>query len=151
TIAATISARRGDTRPITGRASNGWRLVALATAATTAAATATAPATAAWGALARLTDGQRATTERLAVERVHCRLRLGIGCHLDECEAARPPGLPIGHDLHFLHLPAVLLEEGSQLRLLALVREVPYVQSLSHSISARATRRNPVRHHRRVS
>jgi hypothetical protein len=115
-------------------------LVALATAA--AAATAATAAATTRGALARLTDGERTTPERLAVERVDRRLRLRVGRHLDEGEAARPPGLPIGHDLHFLYLPTILFEECPQLCLFALVREVPYVQSLSHSISARATRRN---------
>src|SRR5262249_27463032 len=50
-------------------------------------------------------------------------------------EAPWPAGLPVGHDLHLLHLTAVLLEEGTQLVLFALVWEVAHVQSLSHSNS----------------
>src|SRR5216117_3254699 len=48
---------------------------------------------------------------------------------------AQPPGLPVGDDLHLLDLAPLLLEEGAQLRLVALVGQVAYVQSLSHSNS----------------
>src|SRR5207247_1147452 len=83
---------------------------------------------------------ERTAPERLAVQRRDRGLRLVVGRHLDEREAARPTGLPVGDDLHLLDLAAVLLEEGAQLLLLALVGEVANIQSLSHA-SSRARRR----------
>src|SRR5947209_635708 len=85
--------------------------------------------------LASLAHGERPAPELLAVEGADRRLGLGIGGQLDEGEAARPPGLPVGDDLHLLDLAPLLLEEGAQLRLVALVGQVAYVQSLSHSNS----------------
>src|SRR5207249_1259879 len=85
--------------------------------------------------LASLAHGERPATERLAVEGADRRLGLGIGGQLDEGEAARPAGLPVGDDLHLFDLAPLLLEEGAQLRLVALVGQVAYIQSLSHSNS----------------
>src|SRR5262249_52628976 len=100
---------------------------AIATAEAAAAPTATASA---GRALAGLAHGERAAAEGLPVQRRDRRLRLGVGGHLDEGEPTRPAGLPVGHDLHLLDLTAVLLEEGAQLSLFALIGEVAYVQSL---------------------
>src|SRR5438034_605430 len=72
----------------------------------------------------------RARLERLGAAVGHRRRG-----RLDEGEAARPAGLPVGDDLHLLDLAPLLLEEGAQLRLVALVGQVAYVQSLSHSNS----------------
>src|SRR5437667_273657 len=85
--------------------------------------------------LASLAHGERPAPELLAVEGADRRLGLGIGGELDEGEAARPPGLPVGDDLHLFDLAPLLLEQGAQLRLVALVGQVAYVQSLSHSSS----------------
>src|SRR5437867_3720713 len=80
-------------------------------AAAIAAASATASATAsARRPLARLAHGERATAERLSVQRLDRGPCLLVGRHLDEREAARPTGLPIGHDLDLLHLATVLRE-----------------------------------------
>src|SRR5439155_1222016 len=98
-------------------------------------AAAAAPTAPAGRPLASLAHGERPAPERLAVEGADRRLGLGIGGQLDEGEAARPPGLPVGDDLHLLDLAPLLLEEGAQLRLVALVGQVAYVQSLSHSNS----------------
>src|SRR5947199_54187 len=104
--------------------------VPVAHAAAPAAAT-----TPAGGPLAGLAHRERPAAERLAVQRVHGGLRLGVRRHLDEGEAAGPAGLAIGHDLDLVNLTTVLLEEGAQLVLVHLVRQVPDVQSLSHSSS----------------
>src|SRR5439155_3841031 len=85
--------------------------------------------------LASLAHGERPAPELLAVEGADRGLGLGIGGELDEGEAARPPGLPVGDDLHLFDLAPLLLEQGAQLRLVALVGQVAYVQSLSHSSS----------------
>src|SRR5206468_2497677 len=85
--------------------------------------------------LASLAHGERPAPELRAVEGADRRLGLGIGGELDEGEAARPPGLPVGDDLHLFDLAPLLLEQGAQLRLVALVGQVAYVQSLSHSSS----------------
>src|SRR5439155_17008301 len=98
-----------------------------------AAAAAAAAAPAAGRPLARLAHGERPAAELRAVEGADRRLGLGIGGELDEGEAARPPGLPVRDDLHLFDLAPILLEQGAQLRLVALVGQVAYVQSLSHS------------------
>src|SRR5581483_313725 len=105
----------------------------LALAPAEAAASPTAAATR--RPLARLAHGERAAAERLAVQGLDGRLCLSVRGHLDEGEAAGPTRLPVGHDLHFLDLASVLLEERAQLALLGLVREVADVQSLSHASS----------------
>src|SRR5437870_6482811 len=61
-------------------------------------------ATAARGALPSLAHGEGAAPERLAVERVDGRLRLGVRRHLDEGKAPGPAGLTVGHDLDLLDL-----------------------------------------------
>src|SRR5207249_5536234 len=99
------------------------------------AAAPAATTTPAGGPLAGLAHRERPAAERLAVQRVHGGLRLGVRRHLDEGEAAGPAGLAIGHDLDLVNLTTVLLEEGAQLVLVHLVRQVPDVQSLSHSSS----------------
>src|SRR2546429_378982 len=104
--------------------------VPVAHAAAPAAAT-----TPAGGPLAGLAHRERPAAERLAVQRVHGGLRLGVRRHLDEGEAPGAAGLAIGHDLDLFNLTTVLLEEGAQLVLVHLVRQVPDVQSLSHSSS----------------
>jgi len=103
--------------------------------APSAAATAPTAAAPAGRALASLAHGERPAPELRAVEGADRRLGLGIGGELDEGEAARPPGLPVGDDLHLFDLAPLLLEQGAQLRLVALVGQVAYVQSLSHSSS----------------
>src|SRR5258707_1219729 len=80
--------------------------------------------------LRSLARGGGPAPELLAVEGADRRLGLGIGGELDEGEAARPPGLPVGDDLHLFDLAPLLLEQGAQLRLVALVGQVAYVQSL---------------------
>src|SRR5206468_12979621 len=85
--------------------------------------------------LTSLAHGERPAPELLAVEGADRRLGLGIAGELDEGEAARPPGLPVGDDLHLFDLAPLLLEEGAQPRLVALVGQVAYVQSPSHSNS----------------
>src|SRR2546430_5676717 len=90
---------------------------------------------AARGALPSPAHCEGGAPERLAVEGVDRRLRLGVRRHLDEGEAPGAAGLAIGHDLDLLDLTPVLLEEGPKLVLIHLVREVPNVQSLSHSSS----------------
>src|SRR5579885_2342621 len=83
-----------------------------------------------------------AAAQRLAVEGRHRRLRLLVGRHLDEREAARTPRLTIGHDPDLLDLTTVLLEERPKLAFLALIREVPDEQPFPHSSSpGAATRR----------
>src|SRR5258705_466887 len=108
---------------------------AAAAAPPAAPAPAPAPAPAAGRPLASLAHGERPAPELRAVEGADRRLGLGIGGELDEGEAARPPGLPVGDDLHLFDLAPILLEQGAQLRLVALVGQVAYVQSLSHSSS----------------
>src|SRR5207244_496859 len=118
------------------RAPDGRRgSLAFASAHAAAAAAPAAAAPAAGRPLARLTHGERPAPELRAVEGADRRLGLGIGGELDEGEAARPPGLPVRDDLHLFDLAPILLEQGAQLRLVALVGQVTYVQSLSHSSS----------------
>ena len=66
---------------------------------------------------------------------VTIRRRLGfrIVGELDEGEAARPTGFPIGHDLDLLDLAAPLFEKRPELSFAGLIRNVPDVQSLRHS------------------
>src|SRR5207247_8770729 len=107
-------------------------LAGLAPAVAAAPATA---ATSAWCPLPRLAHCERTPAERLPVQRLDRGPCLFVGRHLDEGEAARPTGLPIGHDLDLLHLAAVLREERPELLFFDLIREVADVQSLSHSNS----------------
>src|SRR5437879_10731102 len=123
---SSASARRADR---TGRCSTSLRLGwAIGLAVPPAHAAPAAPAApAARGALPSLAHGEGAAPERLAVEGVDRRLRLGVRRHLDEGEAPGAAGLAIGHDLDLLDLTPVLLEEGPKLVLIHLVREVPNV------------------------
>src|SRR5439155_3656116 len=130
---ACLAGRPGGVQALAGR-----RVAAGSLAippAHAAAAAPTAPTASTGRPLASLAHGERPAPERLAVEGADRRLGLGIGGQLDEGEAARPAGLPVGDDLHLLDLAPLLLEEGAQLRLVALVGQVAYVQSLSHSNS----------------
>src|SRR5712671_2528851 len=81
------------------------RLAASAAATTTAAAVAAAAAEAAapaaespFGLGPRLVDGQRAAAHLERVELAGRLLRLFIGRHFDECEAAGPAGGRVAHD-----------------------------------------------------
>src|SRR5437879_9263125 len=109
--------------------------LAFASAHAAAAAAPAAPAPADGRPLASLAHDERPAPDLRAVEGADRRLGLGIGGELDEGEAARPPGLPVRVDLHLFDLEPILLEQGAQLRLVALVGQVAYVQSLSHSSS----------------
>src|SRR5207253_10672025 len=122
----------GDAQALAGGRVAAGNLAIPPAHAAAAAPTPTAPA---GRPLASLAHGERPAPERLAVEGADRRLGLGIGGQLDEGEAARPPGLPVGDDLHLFDLAPLLLEQGAQLRLVALVGQVAYVQSLSHSSS----------------
>src|SRR5262247_1936957 len=113
----------------------GSAIASAVAAATTTTTTTAAGATPTRRPLARLAHGERTATERLPVQRRDRRLSLVVGRHLDEREAARPAGFPVGDDLDLLDLAAVLLEERAKLRFLGLVGEVSNVQSLSHSSS----------------
>src|SRR5262252_1637159 len=108
------------------------RMRPLAVAAAHAPPTASA---ATWRAFAGFTHRERPPPEGLAVQGGDRRLRLRVGRHFDEGKAARPSGLPVGHDLHLLDLAPILFEEGAQLCFLALIRKVPYIQSFTHSSS----------------
>src|SRR5262245_6597999 len=112
----------------------GGSAIASAVAAATTT-TAAAGATPTRRPLARLAHRERTAAERLPVQRRDRRLSLIVGRHLDEREAARPAGFPVGDDLDLLDLAAVLLEERAKLRFLGLVGEVSNIQSLSHSSS----------------
>src|SRR5205809_5883329 len=124
---ACLAGRPGDAPALAG-----GRVAAGNLAIPPAHAAAAAPTAPAGRPLASLAHGERPAPERLAVEGADRRLGLGIGGQLDEGEAARPPGLPVGDDLHLLDLAPLLLEEGATLRLVALVGQVAYVQP--HSI-----------------
>src|SRR5204863_1890376 len=131
--AASATRERSARARFTGAArAPGCRRGSLAFASAHAAvAPAPAPAPAPAGRpLASLAHGERPAPELRAVEGADRRLGLGIGGELDEGEAARPPGLPVRDDLHLFDLAPLLLEQGAQLRLVALVGQVAYVQSL---------------------
>src|SRR5262249_12365719 len=108
---ALIRQRRGPTARAADRTARatvrsvpcGRRSPAVAAAATTTATAAVAAraaattAAAAWTGLARLSfvHPQRAPVDLRAVHGLDCGLRIGVGRHLDEREAARAAGIAI--------------------------------------------------------
>jgi hypothetical protein len=79
-------------------------------------------------ALARFVDAKHAAVELLAVELLQ-RLRRGFRCrHLDEREPARASRGVVANQVYRLDL-AVAGEELLELRLLGVIRQIPYVDS----------------------
>src|SRR5687767_11384504 len=117
-----------------------WRLVgaapraaaeATATTAATTAVVAAASGAAALFAGPGLVDCQGSALELLAVERLNGLLGLGVVLHLDEAEAPRPAGLPIGNHLGARH-HAMLLEESQQVVGACVPHQVADVNILRH-------------------
>src|SRR5262249_17987158 len=111
--AATASASAAVASAATASASAAVASAATASASAAVPATTASPAAAAALGRASLVDRQRTATERLAVQGVDGRLRLGVVVHLDEAEAARAAGFAIGDDLGPSDRP-VLLEQRQQ-------------------------------------
>jgi len=97
-----------------------------AATATVAATTATRTATAAGARLVlRLIHAQLPTTHVMTVQALDGARRIRLA-HLDEPEAARPPGFPIGRQRYRLD-GAMLRKQGPHVRLAGAERQVAYI------------------------
>jgi len=103
-----------------------------AAAATTSAEAAPAPSAAAGRALARFVHRQRATIQILAVQGFDGGMSRLIALDVNEAEAARLTGHPVGHDLDTDGLDARALERSAHAVLGGMECQVPHVQSLAH-------------------
>jgi len=121
---------------ISGMPSRTWRSRWLETppvAAATASSTVPSPESATtWRLLACLVDGQGPAAHLPAIHRRDGRLRIRLAGHLDKPEAPGAPRLAVHDDLHLSYLSSPLLEEGADLRLIHVKRQVPHIQSRSH-------------------
>jgi hypothetical protein len=132
------------------RASIGFRcLPAAAPAATAAAATTVAtafsataaaitPAATAAGVLsfgARFVHVERAPAHLLAIQRCNGFFSILVAGHFHEAEAARAPGIAVGHDADPVHLPEGL-KHLPQLVFRCVEAQVPYENILHSSSSA---------------
>src|SRR5207253_10071859 len=106
------------------------------TAAATTAAAAPAPAESAAAATRllwpRLVDRQRSPAEALFVELGDRILRILIGRHFHEREAARPAGLAIPHHVHGRDV-AGFRKERREIVFIGVVREIANIQFVAHS------------------
>ena len=102
-----------------------------APAATTTTA-ATKSTAAAWGLFSRLVDRQRPAAEFPPVQRTDGRLGLCLTPHLDEGKTARSARVPIGDDLDVGNLASAFLEQGAELCLVRVKRQIPNVQPGPH-------------------
>src|SRR5262249_22889753 len=118
----------GESRLRPAAATDDRRLVVAAAAEAAAAAIATA----ARGALPRLAHVERPTLEFAAIQRVDRLLCLGCGTHLDEPEAARATGGPIGDDGGGFAV-ADLGEQRLEVRARRIEREVTDEDLLAHA------------------
>ena len=82
--------------------------------------------------LAGLGDRQHPTADLFPVKRPHRCDGIHLAPHLHKAEAAGPPGRPIGDDPHRDDLASALGEQGAELRLVDVKRQVPHVQPRSH-------------------
>src|SRR5581483_3476963 len=80
---------------------------------------------------ARFVDGETASAEFVAVERVDRFLGVFMRAHFHEAEAARAAGRLIAHDRDGLHA-AGLREQLLQFRFVDLIRKIPNIQFLTH-------------------
>src|SRR5688572_1019908 len=98
-----ISPSHSDSSPLarTGDGTAGFAVEGARAAA--ARPVASAARRAAFGSLARLVDAQAPSAELLPVQRRDGAVGIGT-VHFDEAEAARPAGLPVGHQLDRLDL-----------------------------------------------
>jgi hypothetical protein len=109
--------------------------VAPPTAAAAAAeATTTTTTTASRSALASLADADGTPLELAAVQGLDDLVGFIIGAHLDEGEAARPAGVPVEHNLHLGHVLAPFGEDIAQLCFGSVVRQIAYIQPISHFV-----------------
>jgi hypothetical protein len=107
-------------------------LPALAATAAESTVSIAAATTASARAFAGFTDGDRSALDVFAVQRLDGALRAGIGRHLDECEPTGPARVAIEDDLHLGHLVTHRRECLAQVGLGGRIRQVAYVEFLSH-------------------
>jgi hypothetical protein len=101
-------------------------------------------------ALTRLVHGERASVDRVPVEGLDGRGRLGGVADLDEREPTRAAGLTVGDHVDADHLAAVGLDEATELVFGGVEVEVADVEPGSHDDSTFSpTRRSATRRRRR--
>src|SRR5262245_6209706 len=69
----------------------------------------------------------------MAVHRADRSVGLLVASHLDEAEAAQAAGVPVRHELHFRDRAPIACEQLAYLLLVCRERQVPDVESRSHS------------------
>ena len=118
--AATTTATTATAAAATTAAAVAAATAAAAVATATAAAAGTAAAATATGLVLGSVDADRATIEGRAVHRLLGRRTVGRILVPDEPEAARTPGLTVGHDLRLDHR-----SEAAKRLAKAIIRRIP--------------------------
>jgi hypothetical protein len=140
TTATAAAAATATATAATAAAATTTAEAAAAAAATTAAAAAeAATAATALRTFLSLVDAQRATVEVGAVHGRDGSLRLLLGSHGDETEAARATGLAIGHDVRVSDLAGAGESLAQDVRG-GVKREIADVEAIAHLLFSRSLR-----------